>query len=57
MGRVNSNSPITRVKCVVNTCQYWEEGNHCIAESIEIQPPNAHNTEETDCTTFAPKNQ
>jgi len=47
--------PITRVKCVVDTCEYYENGDHCVASSIEIQPPNASDTEETDCATFRPK--
>lgn len=50
-----SNSPIGRVKCVVDTCEYYESGNYCMAESIEIQPPDAVDTEETDCSTFKPK--
>ncbi|HHX75271.1 MAG TPA: DUF1540 domain-containing protein [Firmicutes bacterium] len=48
--------PISRVKCVVDTCEYWETGDHCLASEIEIQPPNAADTEETDCATFSPKN-
>lgn len=56
MGRVNRvNEPINRVKCVVNTCEYWDSGNHCKAEEIEIQPPEAYDTETTDCATFAPR--
>lgn len=54
--RVEKKSdPISRVKCVVNTCEYWKEGNQCQAASIEIQPPNATDTEMTDCATFSPK--
>ena len=54
-GRVNRmDQPIGRVKCVVNSCHYWNT-NHCYAESIEVQPPNAADTEATDCATFAPK--
>ncbi|SHN85117.1 DUF1540 domain-containing protein [Desulfitobacterium chlororespirans] len=53
-GRVNKmDSPIQGVKCVVNTCHYW--GNdHCHAQTIEIQAPNAKTSEMTDCATFAP---
>lgn len=54
-GRVHKeSSPIGRVKCVVNSCHYYESGDHCTAEHIEIQPQNASNTEETDCVTFIP---
>lgn len=48
-------SSIERVKCVVDSCTYWLSGNRCEASAIEIQPPNARNTQETDCATFAPK--
>lgn len=49
------SNPITRVKCVVDTCEYWDKGDRCMASSIEVQPPNAADTEETDCSTFRPK--
>jgi hypothetical protein len=51
-----SNS-ISRVKCVVDSCSYWQTGNHCLAQSIEIEPPGASDSETTDCATFAPKSQ
>ena len=55
-GRVNrGDSPIGRVKCVVNTCMIYENGDRCKAESIEIQSPNAKDTKATDCATFAPR--
>lgn len=55
-GRVERvNSPINRVKCVVDSCQYYEPGNMCKAEYIEIQPPDAAETETTDCATFIPR--
>ncbi|MEC9488002.1 MAG: DUF1540 domain-containing protein [Halanaerobium sp.] len=50
-----AKDPINRVKCVVSSCQYYSTGDHCIAQNIEIQPPNASNTQDTDCATFAPK--
>lgn len=50
-----AQSPIERVKCVVNSCEFFESGNYCVAESIEIQPPDSANTQETDCATFQPK--
>lgn len=53
--RVDKNeAPLDGVKCVVNTCQYHEQGDYCTAEAIEIQPRNATSTEETDCATFSP---
>lgn len=58
LGRIEKeNNPIGRVKCVVNTCQYYNEGNHCTAAHIEIQPRYAEDTEETDCATFIPNSK
>lgn len=56
MGRASmTGDPIARVKCVVDNCEYYGNGDMCKASSIEIQTPNASNTEQTDCATFAPK--
>ena len=49
----NNNSP--QVKCVVDSCEYWEQGNQCNASAIEVSPPHASDSEETDCNTFKPK--
>lgn len=48
------SSPIKRVKCVVETCFFNDNGEHCLAAAIEIQIPKARNTQETDCATFKP---
>lgn len=45
---------ISGVKCVVNTCHYYHEGDHCSAGKIEIAPRNASSSDETDCNTFEP---
>lgn len=50
-----SNDPINRVKCVVDSCEYWASGDRCMASSIEVIPPNASDSQETDCQTFKPK--
>ena len=50
-------SPIGRVKCVVDSCEFYQDGNYCMAKAIEIQPPDASNTQDTDCATFRPKGQ
>ncbi|MBO8170069.1 MAG: DUF1540 domain-containing protein [Thermoanaerobacteraceae bacterium] len=50
-----TGDPIARVKCVVDTCEYWGNGDMCKASSIEIQPPNAKDSHETDCATFSSK--
>jgi len=52
-GRVDkSNEHLPGVKCVVSSCYYHASGNYCTAEQIEIQPPHASDTEDTDCATF-----
>jgi hypothetical protein len=48
-------SPIGRVKCVVASCHFNEAGNYCMAEHIEIHPPNAKDSETTDCATYTSK--
>ncbi len=50
-----TNDPINRVKCVVNTCEYYQSGDFCVAQKIEVQPRNARDTQDTDCATFRPK--
>lgn len=47
--------PNEGIKCVVNTCHYYGSGDHCHAEKIEVQSPNAKSTEMTDCATFLPE--
>lgn len=47
-----SSSTISRVKCVVHNCYYNDHKSNCLADSIEIQPPNAKDVETTDCATF-----
>mgnify|MGYP000870739968 CR=1 FL=1 len=42
------------VKCIVNTCHYYKDGDHCTANKIEIRPRNAETSAETDCATFHP---
>ena len=39
------------IKCVVNSCHYYAQGDHC-AQRIEIQHRNAKSSAETDCATF-----
>jgi hypothetical protein len=49
------NRPNQGIKCVVNTCHYYMEGDHCCAEQIEVQPRNASDSQDTDCATFLPE--
>jgi len=48
--KIDQNLP--GVKCVVSSCYYYAKGNHCSAKQIEIQPPDAEDTQDTDCATF-----
>lgn len=48
------NHPNEGIKCVVNTCYYYMQGDKCSAQKIEVQPMNAHDSQETDCATFTP---
>lgn len=50
-----ASEPISRVRCVVDSCYFYQSGDKCIAESIEVKPPNSSSTEETDCNTFRSK--
>ena len=40
------------IKCIVNSCHYYMQGDQCSAARIEVQPKNARDTQETDCATF-----
>lgn len=43
------------IKCQVNTCQYYMNGDMCCADRIEVMHRNAGNIEDTNCNTFAKK--
>lgn len=47
--------PNQGIRCIVNTCTYYMQGDHCSAEQIEVKPRNASNSQETDCSTFSPE--
>jgi hypothetical protein len=56
--RVNKmDRPNEGVKCVVNTCHYYMQGDRCTAQQIEVQPRNALSSDETDCATFTPEGE
>lgn len=54
MRTTKMNHPNEGIKCVVNSCYYYMSGDYCSAQKIEVEPRNAANSEQTDCTTFAP---
>lgn len=46
------------VKCRVNSCQFWKNGNRCGAKNIVVEmysDERAHTSGETGCQTFQPK--
>lgn len=51
------DKPNEGIKCIVNTCEYYMNGDHCMAEQIQVEPRNAKGSDDTDCSTFAPKGQ
>lgn len=40
------------VTCVVDTCKYWDDGDVCIADSIEVTGRDAKECQTTNCETF-----
>lgn len=49
------DKPNEGIKCVVNTCEYYMNGDHCSAEKIQVEPRNASESDQTDCATFTSK--
>ncbi|MEW6622826.1 MAG: DUF1540 domain-containing protein [Bacillota bacterium] len=45
------------VRCEVNSCTYWSQGNSCNADSIYVvsQGGSAATSDDTDCKTFKRK--
>lgn len=55
-GAITEGQQITpSVECYVTKCNFWEQGNYCNAESIDVTGMNAAKTMDTDCQTFQPK--
>jgi hypothetical protein len=53
MKATKMSKPNEGVRCEVNTCHYYTQGDHCTANKIEIAPRNANSATETDCETFS----
>lgn len=49
------DKPNEGIKCIVNTCEYYMNGDHCSAQQIQVEPRNATDSEQTDCATFIKK--
>ncbi len=45
------------VTCVINTCKYWDRGDICLAESIEITGKSAKECQQTNCQTFSNRDE
>ena len=43
------------VRCIVNTCKHYKNGDYCSASHINIEPRNASTNQMTDCATFERK--
>lgn len=45
------------VKCSVNSCHFWKQGNKCAAEKIQVNmysEERAYKSGDTGCKTFRP---
>ncbi len=48
-----NGKPQPKVRCEVNRCVYWTDGNLCNAREIEVTGSQAREGRATDCATFA----
>ncbi len=55
MNSQKMDHPNDGIKCSVNTCYYYMNGDHCTAEKIHVEPRNATSSDQTDCATFQKK--
>ncbi|MGE5508814.1 MAG: DUF1540 domain-containing protein [Chitinophagales bacterium] len=46
------NEVTPTVTCVVDSCKYWDHGNLCGAEAIEVSGRGADECQDTNCQTF-----
>ncbi|OJU15499.1 MAG: DUF1540 domain-containing protein [Clostridiales bacterium 43-6] len=57
MNTQKMQQPNEAIKCYVNHCHYYMNGDHCSATQIEVQNKHAKSSQETDCATFTPTQQ
>jgi hypothetical protein len=57
MNATKMDRPNDGIKCTVNSCYYYMRGDHCTADKILVEPKNASDSQQTDCTTFMPEAQ
>lgn len=48
----NTQNHLSGVKCNVQSCKHYSEGDYCCANQISIAPPNAVSSTETGCMTY-----
>jgi hypothetical protein len=51
------DKPNEGIKCIVSSCEYYMNGDHCSAEKIQVEPRHASTSNDTDCATFAPQDK
>lgn len=55
MKAVKMNRPNESIKCTVNSCFYYGNGDCCTADRIQVEPRDAHSIQETGCYTYTDK--
>jgi hypothetical protein len=43
------------ITCIVDSCEFWEDGNLCVAEAIEVTGRHADECQDTNCQTYRRK--
>lgn len=55
MKAIKMSSPNESINCSVNTCYFYTQGDKCSADKIKVEPMNAADEQQTDCSTFTKK--
>jgi len=50
------NRPNEGIKCMVDTCKYYMNGDYCTAEKIEVTKKYDDGRQDADCATYTPEN-
>lgn len=53
MSNMNSDKPLSGVKCVVENCVHHTTSNGCVADCITVGGHDASAVKETGCETFS----
>jgi hypothetical protein len=49
---VGGSTLTPRVHCIVSTCEFWADGDACLASAIEVTGDQADECEDTNCQTY-----